>query len=101
MHPVQIDRAHFQLPEKTDEIVFAKDQPNYIPLPSLRTPDGRVVTQWKLTTQEVEAIRKGQPLTLILHTFSSRCPNCGGPLGLTPVQLMVADQNEVINLRED
>ncbi len=34
------------------EIVFAKDQPEYFPLPAYRSEDGYVVTRWKLTLCE-------------------------------------------------
>lgn len=33
----------------TPEVVYAKDQPEYIPLPSYRTDDGEVITRWKLS----------------------------------------------------
>lgn len=31
------------------EIVFAKDQPEYLPLPAIRTSDGQVITRWRLS----------------------------------------------------
>lgn len=34
------------------EIVFAKDQPQYRPLPAIRTADGIVMTRWRLTWAE-------------------------------------------------
>ena len=34
------------------EVVYAKDQPQYLPLPSIREPDGCVTTRWKLTWKE-------------------------------------------------
>ena len=34
------------------ETVFAKNQPEYLPLPSYRTDDGIVVTRWKLSFAE-------------------------------------------------
>jgi hypothetical protein len=34
------------------EITFAKDQPQYRPLPAYRSEDGYVVTRWSLTWRE-------------------------------------------------
>ena len=34
------------------EVVYAKDQPQYIPLPVVKEADGRVTTRWKLTWKE-------------------------------------------------
>lgn len=34
------------------EIVFAKDQPEYQPLPAHRLEDGTVLTRWKLSFKE-------------------------------------------------
>lgn len=34
------------------EIVFAKDQKQYIPLPAIKFDDGLVVTRWKLSFRE-------------------------------------------------
>lgn len=34
---------------KGQNIVFAKDQPEYQPLPALRMPDGEVITCWGLS----------------------------------------------------
>src|SRR5687767_2804087 len=45
--PVLVDNP-LQLPE----IVFAKDQPKYQPLPAIRTDDGIVVSRWSLTWRE-------------------------------------------------
>lgn len=62
------------------EVVYAKDQPQYMPLPTLRSPDGRVMTRWSFSPEEREAISKGADLYLTMHTFN-------GPL--QPVQLQV------------
>ena len=34
------------------ETVFAKDQPEYRPLPAVQLHDGTVITRWKLTLKE-------------------------------------------------
>lgn len=35
-------------------VVFAKDQPEYLPLPALRMQDGEVYTCWQFTDEEWE-----------------------------------------------
>ncbi len=34
------------------EVIYAKDQPEYIPLPAYKWKDGTVVTKWQLTWKE-------------------------------------------------
>jgi hypothetical protein len=34
------------------EVIYAKDQPEYIPLPVHRDPDGLCTSRWKLTWRE-------------------------------------------------
>lgn len=42
------------------ELTFAKDQPEYIPLPALKFSDGLVVTRWKLSFWErISALLEG------------------------------------------
>ncbi len=52
------------------EKVFAKDQPQYLPLPALRTSEGRVVARWSPTPEEREMIAQGADLFLGLLTFN-------------------------------
>lgn len=37
---------------KDQNVVYAKDQPEYLPLPAFRWDDGRIATCWKLTWRE-------------------------------------------------
>ncbi len=64
------DRKQFLLPEGVKDVKYAENQPEYQPLPSLKTLDGRVITQWRPSKQELEALNGGQPLTLVIHTFN-------------------------------
>lgn len=64
------------------ECVFAKDQPQYRPLPVHRTPDGVLLSRWKLTDQEREAIAHGADLFLMNWTFNQP---------LQPVRIEVAE----------
>ncbi len=49
---------------------FAKDQPEYVPLPSHRQPDGTVTTRWRLTWSERLRVFLTGDLWLQLLTFN-------------------------------
>lgn len=55
------------------EVVFAKDQPEYLPLPALPVNSsdetGTVVTRWKLTWKERFRVLFGGDLYLWMLTF--------------------------------
>lgn len=53
------------------EMVFAKDQPQYRPLPALRLEDGRVITRWKLSLKERFQVLWTGSLFLQQLTFNS------------------------------
>ncbi len=55
------------------EVVFAKDQPEYIPLPAVYlkgSPQGAVLTRWKLSEEEKEKIRLDGDLVITPLTFN-------------------------------
>jgi hypothetical protein len=62
------------------EIIYAKDQPEYIPLPALKMDDGLVITRWKLSFVERFTLFFTGSIWLSLLTFN-------GPL--QPVKLDV------------
>lgn len=51
--------------------VFAEDQPEYLPLPAFRDPDGVVVSCWELSEEEVELIRQSKKIWVIMYTFNN------------------------------
>ena len=53
------------------EIVIAKDQPEYLPLPAIRTVDGQVITRWQLTLWERFRLLFGGSLFLRQLTFNT------------------------------
>jgi len=56
---------------RSKEIVYAKDQPEYLPLPSLRDREGVVLSRWKLSWQErLQALFFGD-VFLAVWTFRS------------------------------
>ena len=63
-------------------VVFAKDQPQYIPLPASVDGDGVVMTEWELTAEELTRLFTGGRIRLWVRTF-------GQPL--QPVSLEAID----------
>jgi hypothetical protein len=57
-------------------VVFAKDQPGYIPLPTLIDEDGVVTSEWVLTPDEINCLLRGGRIRLAVHTFD---PEIGTP----------------------
>lgn len=53
------------VPEGSKAIVIGVDQ-DYRDLPSIRTPDGQVITRWSLTDEERLAILKGEDIYITL-----------------------------------
>jgi hypothetical protein len=66
------------------EVVFAKDQPEYLPLPALilKGEDKPVVSRWRLNDVEREKIAKGADILLTQNIFTDL---------YHPVRLEVAD----------
>src|SRR4051812_48391614 len=69
---------------KDFEVVYAKDQPEYIPLRALRsrTTDGKALSRWTLTDEQRQMIANGADIFLELSTFNSP---------LQPIRLAVSD----------
>lgn len=68
---------------KQPEVVYAKDDPRYIPLPAHRSEDGLVITRWKLSMAERFQVFIGGSIWLSIMTFNrnlqpvkmeSKCP---------------------------
>ena len=62
------------------EMVFGKDQPEYLPLPAVKLADGTVVTRWHLTFKERLQVLLGGSIWLSQLTFGHK---------LQPLQLAV------------
>ena len=62
----------FLLPPGTREVLYAASQRHlgYEPLPSLVTPDGKAVSQWKPSEDELRRLVSGEPITLVVWTFN-------------------------------
>ena len=57
------------VPPGSRAIVIAEHQAEYRDLPSVRTPDGQVITRWTLTDSERAAVLRGEDIfiTLLSH----------------------------------
>ena len=54
-------------------VVFAKEQPEYIPLPAMRIPDdpqGLIITKWELSPDELKRVQKTGTIHLSVLTFN-------------------------------
>jgi len=52
------------------EVVYAKDQPEYQPLPAWKSEDGTVLTRWRLTWRERLRLLFTGDLYVFLSTFN-------------------------------
>jgi hypothetical protein len=70
MDTVKPNAKTFLLPDGTREAKYAEHQVEYGTLPSLVTPDGRVISQWMPDANDLALLNRGVPVTLVLHTFN-------------------------------
>lgn len=71
---------------EAEEVVYAKDQPEYIPLRTLRGEGVMVpvISRWSPNEEQRKAIANGADIYLELSTF-------GGPL--QPIRMAISDGN--------
>lgn len=67
---VKPDPTKFLLPEGTIEQAINSPKREYLDLPSLITPNGRVASQWLPTPGELALLNEGIPVTLVVYTFN-------------------------------
>lgn len=68
MTPINVSPSR---PVDGGHVVYAADQPEYLPLPVWRREDGRVVSRWRLTWRERIAALLGRSIYLEVMTFGS------------------------------
>jgi hypothetical protein len=66
MEPVDPRVNPAMVPTGSKATVIAKDQPQYVPIPSVITPDHRVITRWRPTDEERMRILKGEDIFLTI-----------------------------------
>lgn len=70
MEPIKVYDETDVKPDHISEPVYAKDQPEYLPLPCARTLDGEVTTRWRLSAEEIARILDTGELYLTVATFN-------------------------------
>lgn len=72
---------------ESKEVVYAKNQPEYLPLRTLvsKGPEGRVISRWTLTDEQRQAVAAGADIFLMLLTFTQ---------ALQPIQIALGDGTE-------
>lgn len=53
-----------------DEVVYAKDQPEYQPLPCIRMADGTILTRWIMSDEEKQQVLEQGYVYLAVKTFN-------------------------------
>jgi hypothetical protein len=75
MEPIEINAALFLVPEGMRAVRYLGPKgSNILPLPTLVTPDGRVVSQWQPNANELELLKNGVAVTLVLHSGGQVAP---------------------------
>lgn len=57
------------VPEGSRPVIMGKDQPEYLPLPAIKTPDGKVITRWKPSAEDLRKLAAGEDVFVTLWTF--------------------------------
>lgn len=55
-------------------VVFAKDQPEYMPLPAMKIPNdpqGFIITKWQLSPEELERVKETGTIHLSMLSLTS------------------------------
>ncbi len=89
MEPVDPRVPAALLPPESRAIVFAKDQPQYLPLPTVLTPQGAVITRWAPTNAEKAAIIRGDDIYVVVLTFGQPLQPLRVSVG--PIDLSIVD----------
>lgn len=81
------------LPAGSRTVVYAKDQPEYVPLPAVKLADGEVISRWELTVEEKEKISETGCIYVAMLTFNGPLQ----PIWLTvePPTLRAENQSDV------
>lgn len=76
---------------ETIELVYGKNQPEYVPLPAvyLDTPSRPVLSRWRLSDEERAAVAAGADIVLTLLSF-------GNPLTSSHLQVVMPDEMPVL-----
>jgi len=56
---------------KEQNVVFAKDQPEYLPLPAYKSQEGQVISCWQLDEADKQLIAQTGVIYISVHTFNN------------------------------
>lgn len=87
MTPTKPTTSLDRFPPGTREVVYAKDQSEYLTLPVYVQPDGTVHTCWMPDENEIKAILAGEPVVIEVLTF-------GTPL--QPLRVFVPTREQIV-----
>lgn len=82
---------------QTLPVIFARDQPEYAPLPALAYPDGTILIEWSFSEEERARIARGENLRhWVWLPRSVRCPHChqDAPALFAPVKLEITNEHQ-------
>lgn len=82
MHPSDLS-ALAELTPSAKHVLFAKDQPEYLPLSALVFEDGKIMTEWTLSEAERLRLIAGERIRLWVWTYGR---------ALQPVSLEVTSE---------
>lgn len=82
---------------KEQNVVFGKDQQEYIPLPALVFQDGEVMTCWKLSWKELLKVVFTRKIYLSVQTFRKPLQ----PLYMTVSKERIAVQESFTNKKDE
>lgn len=84
------------LPPGTTLIVFAKDQPEYTPLPAAVSPNGAVMTEWEPSAEDLATLMNGGRVRLWIMLYGQQCPHCHVIFGpkLQPVAVEAVENEQ-------
>jgi len=70
VEPIELKDEQFLLPDGYRRVSYIapKGTTDILPLPTIVTPDGRVVSQWRPTPGELALLNNGVAVTLVLHS---------------------------------
>ncbi len=74
---------------KQQNVTYAENQEEYLPLPAFKTKSGRVITCWKLSDEELEEVNKTGIVWLDMLTFNKPLQ----PVGIGTANPFIYDDN--------
>ncbi len=78
-------------------VTYAENQPEYIPLPVFRDTDGTLISCWKPTPEELKRINETGEVWVSVMTFNKALQ----PLYVTGIKEEVLKKNDLKDIEDD